>query len=68
MVYNMVHDLRKNTVKVHVFFVVHQKSTHGERNIVHQKFKFFEPWFGGDGCVWSANAAPPNVKCTLREC
>ena len=42
-----VHDLRKNTVEVQVFFCgarVHQKSGQGTQNIVHQNFKFFEPW------------------------
>ena len=41
-----VHDLRKNTVEVQVSFCgarVHQKSTQGVQNIMHQNFKFFEP-------------------------
>ena len=41
-----VHDLRKNTVEVQVSFCgarVHQKSTQGAQNIMHQNFKFFEP-------------------------
>ena len=42
MVYDMVHDLRKNTVVVQVFFCgarLHQKSTQVARNIVHPKYR-----------------------------
>ena len=54
MMHDMVHDLRKNTAAVQVFFcgaLVHQKSTQGARNIVHQNFKFSEPCSTSQPCL-----------------
>ena len=53
MVHDMVHDLRKNPVEVLVFLCgarVHQKSTQGAQNILHQNFKFFESWNRPKNC------------------
>ena len=66
MVRDMVHDLRINTMKESVSFFcsahVHQKSTQGAQNIVHQNFKFFEPCYSNTKFVDLIRSKLPTVK------